>query len=117
MICDLAETYQIYDYRALPVSKLAVLVFGLREDSRVKMKMAKKKTGDNTILLASAVDRLSQLVWLRTKDGEKGRNRPEMIVANLFEQEQKENDIKAYDSAEEFELARLKLIEEVKNGN
>lgn len=40
VICDLAETYHVLDYRALPVTTLAALVFGLREDSRIKMKMA-----------------------------------------------------------------------------
>lgn len=39
MICDLAETYHVLDYRALPVKTLAALVFGLREDSRIRMKM------------------------------------------------------------------------------
>ena len=38
-ICDLAETYRIFDYRALPVGLLATLSFGLREDSRIKQKM------------------------------------------------------------------------------
>ena len=33
LLCDLAETYGIYDVRALPVSTLAVLASGLRENS------------------------------------------------------------------------------------
>lgn len=40
VICDLAETYHILDYNALPVPTLAVLASGLRENSRIKMKMA-----------------------------------------------------------------------------
>lgn len=40
LLCDLAEVYHIYDFRALPVHTLAALACGLREDSRIKMKMA-----------------------------------------------------------------------------
>ena len=39
-ICDMAETYHILDYKALPVNLLAVLASGLRENSRIKMKIA-----------------------------------------------------------------------------
>lgn len=39
LICDFAETYHIYDYRSLPVSRAAILASGLREDARIRMKM------------------------------------------------------------------------------
>jgi len=39
-ICDMAETYHVLDYKALPVETLAVLASGLRDSSRIKMKMA-----------------------------------------------------------------------------
>ena len=32
LICDLAETYRIYDYRQLPAYQVAVFSFGLRDD-------------------------------------------------------------------------------------
>lgn len=40
MICDLAEYYHIYDYKQLPVETLAILVYGLRDNSRIKMIIA-----------------------------------------------------------------------------
>ena len=39
MICDLAETYQIYDYRRVPGRLLGTLVAGLGANSRVKKKL------------------------------------------------------------------------------
>lgn len=39
LICDMAETYHIYDVRALPVKMLATLACGLRDDSRIKLKI------------------------------------------------------------------------------
>lgn len=41
LICDLAETYGIYDYHKLPARTVAILATGLREDSRIFMKKAK----------------------------------------------------------------------------
>ena len=38
-MCDLAETYHIYDYESLPLSKVAIFSVGLRANSRIKMKM------------------------------------------------------------------------------
>lgn len=35
LICDLAETYHIYDMRSLPLRTVATLSAGLREDSRI----------------------------------------------------------------------------------
>ncbi len=62
LICDFAETYQIYDYRALPASYAATLAVGLRDNSRIKSLMADRKASVETIMLASIVDRLSILL-------------------------------------------------------
>lgn len=40
LLCDLAETYHVYDFRALPALTLAALCCGLRNDSRIRQKMA-----------------------------------------------------------------------------
>ena len=108
LICDLAETYHIYDYKALPVSLVASLVVGLREDSRIKMKLSGAKAPSEIILLASIIDRLSVLVWMQTKDAQKGRNRPKSLMISLFPKETKAT---VYKTGEDFEKARKKLIE------
>ena len=43
LICDMAEVYHIYDMRALPLRKLAVLACGLSADSRVNKSKNKVK--------------------------------------------------------------------------
>lgn len=111
--CDLAEYYNIYDYRSLSPERVATFSVGLREDSRIKMKIAGLKHPLNTILLASAVDKLQLLLWSKTKDGAKNKNRPPSVLAKLLNQqeEEKESDIEAYDSAEEFEAAMKEFDE------
>ena len=107
LVCDLAETSQIFDYRAVPVPMLAWLVCGLREDSRVRMAASHSRLTTTEILLAGIVDRLGQLVWMQTVDGQKGRNRPVSILDLLQGKpsEEKEGAIKTFDSPEEFEAA------------
>lgn len=69
LVCDLAETYQIYDYKQLPLNQVAVFAYGLRDDSRIKQMMSDQIVPLETTLLASIVDRLSLSLWLQTKDG------------------------------------------------
>lgn len=110
LICDLAETYNIYNYKELPLGLVATLCFGLRADSRIKLLQAKAPINTNTMLLASAVDRLSLLTWMNSADGHKGQNRPPSILESLLELE-KPKDYIAYNSVDEFEKARQKIIE------
>lgn len=109
LICDLAETYGILDYKVLPVETLAALSVGLRENSRIKMKLSGAKVQPDFLLLAAAVDRLSLLVWSKTKDAEKGRKIPKSLV-EVLNGKKKESDVMAFNTAEEWESAKAKII-------
>ena len=106
LVCDLAETYGIYDFRALPVTVLATLAVGLRDDSRIKMHLSGQKVRRSELLLAGALDRLSTLVWMQSEDGRKGVNRPASLVKELTggKQEKTGNDVRAFASPVDFEL-------------
>lgn len=106
LLCDLAETYGIFDFRALPVSTLATLAVGLRDDSRIKMKMHGTNVSRIETLLAAAVDRLSMLWWAKTEDGHHNTNRPKSMLSILIGEPQKqESDVEAFDSGDEFDSA------------
>ena len=106
LLCDFAETYGIYDFRALPVSTLATLAVGLRDDSRIKMHMHGAKISRIETLLAAAVDRLSMLWWAKTEDGRNNANRPKSMLSILLDEPDKqENNVEAFDSGDEFESA------------
>lgn len=111
VICDLAETYHVLDYRALPLKTVAALASGLRENSRIRMKLSGMRVSTDTMLAAATVDRLSMLVWAKTKDGEIGRNRPESILDKLTaEDTRSDEEYKAFDSPEEFMQARKEIL-------
>lgn len=71
LACDLAETYGILDYRGLPARRLAVLAAGLREDSRIKLRMSGARVPLETLLLASIADALNALLWRGAKRGKR----------------------------------------------
>ena len=63
LYCDFVETYHIMDYKSLPASRAAILASGLRDDSRIKMKMRKDKLDPKEMLLASLFDAVMQLAY------------------------------------------------------
>lgn len=75
------------------------------------MKISGQAVPFDTLLMAGIADRLSILVWAQTKDGQKGKNRPPMMVDALTRKEPKESDIVAFRSGEDYEKARSALIE------
>lgn len=108
VICDLAETYGIYDYKKLPMNVIASLILGLREESRLQQKLQNSKTSLGNYLLAGILDRLSILVWTKTKDGQKGANKPKMIIDTLVENKNSEN--KTFNSGEDFEREKERIL-------
>lgn len=102
LICDLAETYQIYDYKQLPVTLVAVLACGLKNDSRVKLQMSQSKYTVEQSLLVGILDRLTLLVYAKTKDAQKGKNYPKLLGSSLTE----EKEIVGFTSSKDFEEAR-----------
>lgn len=114
LICDLAETYGIFDYRQLPVDQVAVFAFGLRDDSRIKLAMTGSKVPFETFLLAGVLDRLSALVWFKTTDGQKGINKPVMVAQELTgKTKAKESKEMIFDSGEDFEEYRQQILEKI----
>jgi hypothetical protein len=112
LICDLAETYGVLDWKALPLRLAAALSSGLRDDSRIKLKISGRNITSDIALLATAVDRLSFLAWAKTKDAENNRNRPESILKMLLEAgKETTRDYEVYSSPEEFEAARKRALE------
>lgn len=108
LICDFAETYSIYDYRSLPVELAATLACGLRENSRIMMKLRGEKVSSDMAMQAMHLDALNMLVWMQTKDAAKGRNRPKSVYKAMTE-EHKEKVV-AFESGEELmkELRRIR---------
>lgn len=104
LICDLAETYHIYDYRSLPLKTAAALSAGLREDSRIKL-LAADAPADLEILILSAIaDNLTLLRAGMSKD----RTKPFLFTDAIWGDKKKTHGA-AFDTVEEFEAAFARI--------
>lgn len=111
LVCDLAETYHVLNYRTLPCYRVAVLACGLRNNARIKMKMTEDRIPLETMLSAMAADYLALLVWMNSEEGRKGINRPKSIVQLLQMNDESENGVESFETAEEFEERRQEIME------
>lgn len=107
MICDLAQTYHVYDFRALPLRTAAALASGLPITSRVMSKQTGLKVPVDIYLLSEAVDLLKVIRWMLSEDGSRGTNVPELSSPKLIE---KEDDLEYFDSPEDFEAFRASIF-------
>ena len=98
----------------MPVKLLGILVAGLRDDSRIVQKMNGVKANDTQLLLASIFDGVNMLLWARTKDAEKGRNKPKSYAESLFVKDKK-TEVQVYESAESFDKERERILKEIEN--
>lgn len=102
LICDLAETYKIFDYRSLPCKTVATFSCGLGDNSRIKMKINEAVITTEEMLLSAIVDNTKLLAWLNSKDGAKGINRPESLLAILSGKTENNDDVITFESGEDF---------------
>lgn len=110
LICDMAETYHVYDMEGFPVEYVATLAAGLREDSRIRRKADGMKVSLDILLLGIIADACNFLVWTQTKDAQKGKNRPKSIV-DILTKEKKDSDVQAFITPEDFEKKRREILE------
>lgn len=110
LICDLAETYQIYDMYSYKARFIATLACGLKADSRIKTKMAGVTISPpNSLLYALIVDELRAIrYWLMG-----GKEKP-MFISDIMENGLPEKDNMGFNSGAEFEEYRKKILSKVK---
>ena len=114
LMCDLAETYHIFSIQDLPARQVAMYAVGLRANSRIKLAMTGQKVSNEEVLLAMIADRLSMLVWFKTKDGQDGTNRPKSMLALLLGEEKTNEDkvgaFKRFATGDDFIKYRKHLL-------
>lgn len=110
LICDLAETYQIYDYRSLPLKLVATLSAGLREDSRIYIRASGAAASLETLLLALIADRIEAFRYGFTDDAAKRKNPPISIVEAICGKSNKNTTgVATFKTHEEFDAALARI--------
>ena len=109
LMCDLAQTYQIYDYRQLSPKMVAAFSVGLEDKSRIKMKLSGLKVPMDTLLLAQITDAINTLVWMNSKDCRNNSKRPKSLVEAILKPE-RDDKPKSFASGADFERYRRELL-------
>lgn len=107
LICDLAETYHIYDYRSLPAQLVATLSAGLRDNSRIKMRLAGAPASQDILLLAAIADRVEMFRYGFAD--QKKNAQPASILEALYGTKANANGVRGFKTSAEFEAALAKL--------
>ncbi len=108
LICDLAETYKIYDYRSLPVRLVATLSAGLRDNSRIKLKAVDIPVPQYELLLALIADRIELFRYSFSENASKGRDKPKSILESMLGST-KPKEVQGFRTPEEFEAALARI--------
>lgn len=112
-ICDLAETYQIYDWRQIPIRTLGILAAGLRYNSRVVLEESGEDYPLDTLILASIADTTRYLLY--SLGAKKGDPLPPSIVESL-RNEPDEKEEQTYLTGDDFQAAREAILQRINNG-
>ncbi len=107
LICDLAETYGVFDYKRVPGRLLGILAAGLGANSRIGQKINGVRGNVTEILLARILDGVQFLCWVQTEDARKNKNRPKSVASDFFISEDK-NKAKTM-TIEDFETLKAKI--------
>lgn len=108
MVCDLAETYNIFDYERLPVKRVAVFVCGLRENARVWKKMGYDDIDRKLQILM--YDRINWIAWTKTEAAQNGGTPPEPLFSKIYgEKTESPDDTRRFESPEQFQEAWEKI--------
>lgn len=100
LICDLAETYKIYDYKSIPQSTIAILAAGLPDDSRIKLRLSNRKATTMQMLLAMIIDELNVLAWQNTR---KKGHKPKSFFRAITSPEKEKDDLMAFTDPDDYE--------------
>lgn len=112
LFCDIAETYHLFDWSSVPVTTLARLASGLRDNSRIVMKLSGAEVAFDKLLLAMIADNTGYTAWSNTQAAHDHPDKvPDKIVASLLGIKQKPSNkaVQSFRTAEEFEAKLASL--------
>lgn len=105
LICDLAETYHLLDYRSVPIMTLATLSAGLHDDSRIKMKLMDLREIAPAFVNVRTADTLTMILCALI-----GEKKKPKLYQDIMTVKQTEKKTTGFSSIEEFEEARKRFL-------
>ena len=101
LICDFAEYYHIYDIKSITPELAAILLNGLKPESRIKSKLSKRKLSLDQMLLAMISDELRMHIW--SQGGKKRGKKPNSVLDMLLNENVEPNKCRGFNTSSDFE--------------
>lgn len=102
LMCDMAETYHIYEMERLPVDMAAAFVSGLHDDSRIKKKISGVQIGLTDQILLHILDSVRYFKWSFTEDAHNGGTPPESIYDRMMKPKEIAENKWSFETDDEF---------------
>lgn len=115
LICDFAQYYHIYDIFALDLKTAATLACGLPAESRTVMQITGQKFSMADTLMIAMLDTLRSIEYSYVSVHSKRKVQKPQPLSQMLNQKD-DNDIAIFNSAEEFEAERNRLLRGNRNG-
>lgn len=110
LICDFMQYYHIRDMMSEGIRRAAVLACGLPEESRIMRKLRGQKISAEFLYKAAILDTVRSIEHAYYQAHSRRRlTKPKSILGEILGSE-KNTDVKAFSSKEEFEKARERFI-------
>lgn len=117
LICDFAETYHIFDYKALPIKLCSTLAVGLPRTARIWAKLGEpnlRLIKEQALILL--LDRVSWIQWAMSDNASQGGEPPKPIYNKVFglkEDEATSRNVLVFDSPDDFQAERERIRREI----
>ena len=113
LVCDLAETYGIFDFKGVSPRLLGTLAAGLGAESRIGKELNGVHGSTVELLLAELIDSVNILIYglLSKEDAEPPESRKELFFIEKNESSaKKEKEYESFATGEEFHRRRTELM-------
>lgn len=116
LICDFAQYYHIYDLYSMDVQTAAILACGLPPESRTMRQISDQKYDVDTLLRMRILDTLRYIEYAYLSTHSKRKPQKPESIFRLMTNQKDDKDIKAFQSTQEFEAERERILKDINHG-
>lgn len=111
LTCDFAQYYHLYDLEAIPLTQGAILACGLPPESRTMRKLTNTQYTAEQAVLMGILDSIRSFEYAYVCSHSKKKPQKPRSVFDVASGTEEVSELTAFDSAEDFEVARQKIIQ------
>ncbi len=116
LICDFAQFYHVYDIDSLKLQTAAIMACGLPPESRTIRQISGQKYPVEMVLQMKILDTMKTIEWAYINTHSKRKIPKPKSIFELINEQKETKEIVTFQSGQEFEIERERIIKEINNG-